>query len=234
MAELQQHFDKEMMVRDIVLRFPKSADYFRSRKIDFCCGGNRPLQEAAEEGKLSIELLLSDLKELAANHPQIEESEDWTNVRSELLIEHIVRKHHQYLRDELPEIQKGVTKVARVHGDSEEHLIEMERLFGLLRKELLEHIEKEEAQVFPKMINWELGQEQIVLEKLRSAIHELEDEHTTAGDILKSLRELTNDYQPPAHACTTYRTTYARLEELEGMTFMHVHLENNILFPRYL
>ncbi|MNN49428.1 Iron-sulfur cluster repair protein ScdA [compost metagenome] len=104
----------------------------------------------------------------------------------------------------------------------------------MLRSELLEHIEKEEAQVFPKMINWELGQEQIVLEKLKSAIHELEDEHTTAGDILKSLRELTQDFLPPAHACTTYRTTYARLAELEGMTFMHVHLENNILFPRYL
>ncbi|MNI24102.1 Iron-sulfur cluster repair protein ScdA [compost metagenome] len=234
MAELQQHFDKDMMVRDIVLRFPKSADFFRNRKIDFCCGGNRPLQEAAEEGSLSIEQLLSDLTELAANHPQIEESEDWTKVKSEELIEHIVRKHHQYLREELPEIQKSVTKVARVHGGSEEHLLEMERLFGLLRNELLEHIEKEEAQVFPKMINWGLGQEQIVLEKLRSAIHELEDEHTTAGDILKSLRELTNDYLSPAHACTTYRTTYARLEELEGMTFMHVHLENNILFPRYL
>ncbi|GJM68767.1 hypothetical protein HMSSN036_09830 [Paenibacillus macerans] len=72
-----------------------------------------------------------------------------------------------------------------------------------------------------------------VLEKLQSAIAELESEHDAAGDILKQLRELTDDFQPPGHACTTYRLTYSRLEELEAMTFTHVHLENNILFPRY-
>lgn len=234
MTELQHSFDKDMMVRDIVLRFPKAADYFRNRKIDFCCGGNRPLEAAAVEASISIDELLHDLAELAANHPPIEESDNWTEAPSAGLIEHVVGKHHGYLRQELPEIQKGVTKVARVHGDSDQHLLEIERLFGMLRKELLEHIEKEEDLVFPKMLLWELGQEQFVLDKLRSSIHELEDEHDTAGDLLKGIRQLTNNFEAPEHACTTYRTTYARLEELEGMTFNHVHLENNILFPRYL
>ncbi|MDN4067332.1 iron-sulfur cluster repair di-iron protein [Paenibacillus sp. FSL R5-0407] len=226
-------FDKKSLVRDIVLEFPKSADYFRRRKIDFCCGGNRPLQEAAKERNLEVDELLSDLAKLAVDHPNAEERDSWTDADSQTLIGHIVNKHHAYLREELPELHKSVIKVSRVHGGHDPHLVEVEQLYGQLRNELLEHTAKEEAEVFPKMINWELGQEQEVLNKMLAAITELEAEHDGAGKILKRLRDITGDFQPPAHACTTYRTTYARLEELEGMTFSHIHLENNILFPRY-
>ncbi|MDU4698481.1 MULTISPECIES: iron-sulfur cluster repair di-iron protein [Paenibacillus] len=227
------HFQLTDKVRDIVLRFPKAADYFRQQKIDFCCGGNRPLDEAAAERGISADPLLEDLNRMLAEHPHTSEGENWLNASSADLVGHIVGKHHRYLREELPEIQKYVTKVARVHGESDTHLLEVARLFGDLRRELLEHTDKEEAEVFPKMLNWEVGQEPEVLEKLQAAITELEAEHDGAGDILKQLRELTEDFQPPMHACTTYRLTYARLEELEGMTFTHVHLENNVLFPRY-
>ncbi|RCX23106.1 regulator of cell morphogenesis and NO signaling [Fontibacillus phaseoli] len=234
MTENKQGFAKDKLIRDIVLEFPKSADYFRRRKIDFCCGGNRPLEEAAAERNIAVEELLADLARLAAEYPSAEERESWIDADSKDLIGHIVNKHHAFLREELPELQKSVMKVSRVHGDHDPHLIEVAQLYGQLREELLEHTAKEEADVFPKMINWELGQEQEVLFKLRTAIHDLEAEHEGAGRILKRLREITGDFQPPAHACTTYRTTYARLEELEGMTFSHVHLENNILFPRYM
>ncbi|WP_410768215.1 iron-sulfur cluster repair di-iron protein [Fontibacillus sp. BL9] len=233
MTENKQGFAKDKLIRDIVLEFPKSADYFRRRKIDFCCGGNRPLEEAAVERNIEVEELLADLARLAAEHPSAEERESWIDADSEDLIGHIVNKHHAFLREELPELQKSVTKVSRVHGEHDPHLLEVAQLYGQLRDELLEHTAKEEAEVFPKMINWELGHEQQVLLKLRTAIDELEAEHEGAGHILKRLREITGDFQPPAHACTTYRTTYARLEELEGMTFSHIHLENNILFPRY-
>jgi regulator of cell morphogenesis and NO signaling len=234
MANAQLYFDKDDLVRDIVVRFPKSADYFRNRKVDFCCGGNRPLQEAAEEKGIDVNELLVDLAQLAADHPDKEEGDSLNGAKSGDLIEHIVNKHHRYLREELPELKKSVMKVARVHGDSGPHLIEVERLYGQLMSELLEHTEKEEAEVFPKMIQWELDRHDDTLSKLRSSIEELEAEHDAAGNILKKLRELTGDFVPPAHACTTYRMTYARLEELEGMTFTHVHLENNILFPRYM
>ncbi|GGH25432.1 iron-sulfur cluster repair di-iron protein [Paenibacillus segetis] len=234
MANAQLYFDKDDLVRDIVVRFPKSADYFRNRRVDFCCGGNRPLQEAAEEKGIDVNELLVDLAQLAADHPDKEEGDFLNGAKSGDLIEHIVNKHHRYLREELPELKKSVMKVARVHGDSGPHLIEVERLYGQLMSELLEHTEKEEAEVFPKMIQWELDRHDDTLSKLRSSIDELEAEHDAAGNILKKLRELTGDFVPPAHACTTYRMTYARLEELEGMTFTHVHLENNILFPRYM
>lgn len=233
MNHIQALFKEQDMVRDIVLRFPKSADYFRGRKIDFCCGGARPLGEAATERGIPVETLLTDLNRMAAEHPRAEEEQDWTKAESADLIGHIVNTHHRYLREELPEIQKYVTKVSRVHGDADTHLREVERLFGELRRELLEHTDKEEAEEFPKIILWEKSRDPEVLEKLQSAIAELESEHDAAGDILKQLRELTDDFQPPGHACTTYRLTYSRLEELEAMTFTHVHLENNILFPRY-
>ncbi|MGG6309758.1 iron-sulfur cluster repair di-iron protein [Paenibacillus macerans] len=233
MNSIQDPFQMTDKVRDIVLRFPKSADYFRSRKIDFCCGGNRPITEAADESGVSAEELLAELNCMMAEHPQTGEEQHWPNAESADLIEHIVGKHHRYLRDELPEIQKYVTKVSRVHGEHDPHLLEVARLFGELRRELLEHTDKEEAEVFPKMLNWESGRESEVLGKLQTNIAELESEHDGAGQILKRLRELTSDFAPPAHACTTYRLTYSRLEELEGMTFTHVHLENNILFPRY-
>ncbi|MCK8486174.1 iron-sulfur cluster repair di-iron protein [Paenibacillus sp. MBLB2552] len=220
-------------VRDIVLRFPKAADYFRQRKIDFCCGGNRPITEAAEESGVPAERLLDELNRMMAEHPHTTEGENWLQASSADLVKHIVGKHHRYLREELPEIQKYVTKVSRVHGEGDPHLLEVARLFGELRRELLEHTDKEEAEVFPKMLNWDAGREPEVLGKLQVAIADLESEHDGAGNILKQLRELTEDFQPPTHACTTYRLTYARLEELEGMTFTHVHLENNVLFPRY-
>lgn len=229
----QNEFQVTDRVRDIVLRFPKAADYFRQRKIDFCCGGNRPIAEAAEESGVPAELLLEELNRMLAEHPHTGGEEDWLHASSADLVKHIVDAHHRYLREELPEIQKNVTKVARVHGELDPHLLEVARLFGELRHELLEHTDKEEAEVFPKMLNWDAGREPEVLEKLQVAIANLETEHDGAGNILKRIRELTEDFQPPAHACTTYRLTYARLEELEGMTFTHVHLENNVLFPRY-
>lgn len=233
MGLANQLFSAEDFVRDIVIRFPKSSDYFRSRKIDFCCGGNRPLRQAIEEKGYLVEDVLGDLEKLASEHPEIEENDNFTLWNSCDLIAHIVNKHHAYLRQELPLIEQNVTRVYHVHGQEEEHLAEVYRLFGQLKADLLEHTEKEEAEVFPKMINWETGREPETLIKLQSSIHELEQEHDTAGAILKEIRVLTKDFTPPAHACTTYKITYSRLEELEAMTFQHVHLENNILFPRY-
>ncbi|GJM68768.1 hypothetical protein HMSSN036_09840 [Paenibacillus macerans] len=111
--------------------------------------------EAAAERGIPVETLLTDLNRMAAEHPRAEEEQDWTKAESADLIGHIVNTHHRYLREELPEIQKYVTKVSRVHGDADTHLREVERLFGELRRELLEHTDKEEAEEFPKIILWE-------------------------------------------------------------------------------
>ncbi|QUL58331.1 iron-sulfur cluster repair di-iron protein [Paenibacillus tritici] len=230
---MQSGFTSEAMVRDIVLQFPKAADYFKAKRIDFCCGGAKPLAEAAAEKGLDPEAMVQDLNKLQDEHPVLEEDTAWNEASSEELVNYIVNKHHRYLREELPLISQNVTKVFRVHGDDSPHLGEMHRLFNLLREELLQHTAKEEESEFPKMLAYTQNPSEEGLAELRGLLHNLEEEHDGAGEILRELRRVTNDYTPPAHACTTYRLTYARLEELEGMTFEHVHLENNILFLRY-
>ncbi|MNO19091.1 Iron-sulfur cluster repair protein ScdA [compost metagenome] len=233
MTETSVHFTGEAMVRDIVLQFPKAADYFKAQRIDFCCGGAKPLAEAATEKGLDTEAVLQDLNKLRAEHPVLEEDTAWNEASSEELVDYIVNKHHRYLREELPLIAQNVTKVFRVHGEDSPHLAEVYRLFHTLREELLEHTAKEEENEFPKMLAYEKNPTEDSLTELRGLLRTLEEEHDGAGDILRELRRVTDDFTPPEHACTTYRLTYARLEELEGMTFEHVHLENNILFLRY-
>lgn len=106
-------------------------------------------------------------------------------------------------------------------------------MFNALKEDLLQHTAKEEEDEFPKLLAYDANPSEEGLTTLREALIELESEHDTAGELLRQIRKITADFTPPAHACTTYRLTYARLEELESMTFEHVHLENNILFPRF-
>lgn len=230
---VQPGFTPDALVKDIVLQFPKAADYFKSKRIDFCCGGAKPLAEAAVERGLDQEMIISDLNKLFEEYPVPQEELAWNTAPSAELIDHIVSKHHHYLREELPLISQNVTKVYRVHGGDSPHLEELYSLFNTLKEDLLQHTAKEEEDEFPKLLAYDANPSEEGLTILREALIDLESEHDTAGDILRQIRKITDDFTPPAHACTTYRLTYARLEELESMTFEHVHLENNILFPRF-
>ncbi|MGJ7919562.1 iron-sulfur cluster repair di-iron protein [Neobacillus sp. LXY-4] len=227
-------FTETSLVRDIVNELPKSSDLFKSYRIDFCCGGNRPVAEAAAERNVNMETLMAELAEVyknSVNEPI--DLEVWTNTDSQTLINHVIDKYHRPLEEELSMLSPYVTKVARVHGDSHPELIRMHDLFYELKKELLEHTAKEEATVFPMLLKLAEA-EGAEREEMMKEIQELEKEHDHAGAILKELRDITSDFVPPIDACGTYRLVYKRLEMLEGETFMHVHLENNILFPRYL
>ncbi|ASA26413.1 iron-sulfur cluster repair di-iron protein [Paenibacillus donghaensis] len=226
-------FTAQALVKDIVLQFPKAADYFKAKRIDFCCGGAKPLSEAAEEKGLDTDSVLGDLHKLLEEYPVPEEDLFWNQAPSAELVEHIIGKHHRYLREELPQIAQNVTKVYRVHGEDSPHLAEMHSLFNSLKEELLTHTAKEEESIFPQLLAVAAEPNEQNLSELRASLTILEEEHDAAGDLLKKLREVTSDFTPPGHACTTYRLTYARLEELESMTFEHVHLENNVLFPRF-
>ena len=230
---VQAGFTPDALVRDIVLQFPKAADYFKAKRIDFCCGGAKPLAEVAAERDLDQELIIRDLNKLFEEYPVHQEEIASNTAPSEELIDLIINKHHRYLREELPLISQNVTKVYRVHGEDSPHLAELHSLFNTLREELLEHTAKEEADEFPKLLAYAANPSEEGLTAIRKSLTELESEHDGAGDILRKIRSITDDFTPPAHACTTYRLTYARLEELESMTFEHVHLENNILFPRF-
>lgn len=230
---MEQVFTEQSIIGEVVTKFPKAGDLFKSYRIDFCCGGNRPLIDAIHERNLSAEEVVSRLNELYYDMKERNEREiDWANASYSELIEHIINKHHRYLNEELPQLTPYVTKVLRVHGAEHKHLARIHTLFNQLKAELEQHTIKEETEAFPLILDYEKSPTAENLEKMKKLINELEDDHDGAGDIIKEIREITNDFTPPFGACGTYRLVYQRLEYLESDLFQHIHLENNILFPR--
>ncbi|UCZ51569.1 iron-sulfur cluster repair di-iron protein [Bacillus shivajii] len=225
---------RESKVRDIVIQIPRSDELFKNYKIDFCCGGNRPLHEAIAEKQLDETSILSALYSLEeeAKEMKAKDQQDWMSESYPALMEHIVRRHHGYLVEELPDLSFYVTKIFRVHGSSHPELEKLHRLFHQLKMELEQHMVKEEQMVFPAIRNYATSQSDADYNYALQRLNELEAEHEEAGSLLKEIRETTSDFTLPPGACTTYKMTFKRLEELESDMFQHVHLENNVLFPR--
>jgi regulator of cell morphogenesis and NO signaling len=227
-------FSHTSLVRDIVNEVPKTSDVFKKYRIDFCCGGNTPIQLAAAKQNVNLDELMNELADVCEKSDQSDNMDVWTNSTSEEIIQHVIEQYHRPLEEELTQLSPYVTKVSKVHGDNHPELLQVFKLFYELKKELLEHTAKEEATSFPHILTLENNPEIENKAEIIEAIRELEKEHDHAGSILKELREITGDFTPPLDACGTYRLVYKRLEMLEAHTFMHVHLENNILFPRYI
>ncbi|MEH7459543.1 iron-sulfur cluster repair di-iron protein [Bacillus sp. JJ1127] len=228
-------FTKTSIVGEIVTVFPQSSDLFKKYRIDFCCGGDKTIEVATQTKEISSDELLKILnQQYTLYKSNNNESTNWSEVNLSTLIDHIIEKHHRFIQEELPQLSPYVTKVFRVHGQTESHLSIVHRLFHELKLELEQHIMKEEALVFPLIKTYEQNptEENLVLAIER--LEELEQEHDKAGDLIKELRIITNDFTPPEHACRTYRMVYNRLEDFESDLFQHVHLENNILFKRLL
>lgn len=227
-------FTKETIISDIVTKVPQASDILKSYKIDFCCGGQRPLIEAILEKKVNETELLDKLNHLYEKAQHEDVLYHWDTESYTFIIDHIIHKHHAYLYQELPAISQFITKVFRVHGHHQSELSEVYTLFHQLKTELELHAVKEEQHIFPLIKEYENSRDNSSLQHLQENIEELESEHTSAGDILKKLREVTQDYILPEGACMTYQLTYRRLIDLESDLFQHIHLENNILFPRII
>lgn len=217
----------------IVNVFPKASDLFKIERIDFCCGGDVPLQKTFNDKAIDGEAILKQLNQdytdwQASGH----EAKDWSTVPLSEIIDHIVYQHHAYLQENLSPIGEFVNKILRVHGMHHPELKDLHRLYHAFKLEMEQHSIKEEQEVFPLIKKYESQPNEALLEKIRTANGGLEDEHDEAGNLLKAMRDVTNDFEPPVDACGTYRLTFSRLAELEEETFQHVHLENNILFKR--
>lgn len=226
-------FTAEHTPAEIVKVFPKASDLFKERRIDFCCGGDRPLATVFTEKNLEETVILSELNTAFESwSKEGHEITDWDAMPLSELVDHIVHKHHAYLIKELPALGEFVTKIFRVHGADHPHLKELHKLYNDFKVDMEEHMIKEENEVFPYIKEFEKNPSEDLAQKIHEANGGLEDEHESQGDILKRMREITNDFIPPAGACNSYRITYARLAELESDTFQHVHLENNVLFKR--
>jgi regulator of cell morphogenesis and NO signaling len=230
---MKKMFTEQSIIGEVVTIFPKASDLFKAYRIDFCCGGNRPLGEALKERNLDTEEILQQLNQLYEQSSD-KVDKDWSQASYSELVDHIVQKHHRYLAEELPQLSPYVTKVMRVHEAEHPHLLQVHTLFNQLKTELEQHTMKEENEVFPLIIQFENHPTIENYEKIKQIVEELMKEHDAAGDIIKEIRKVTSDFTLPEGACRTYQLVYNRLEALESDLFEHIHLENNILFPRIL
>ncbi|WP_088006804.1 iron-sulfur cluster repair di-iron protein [Indiicoccus explosivorum] len=224
-------FTLDTTVADIVRDVPQTGDLFRNLRIDFCCGGKIPLSEAAAGRGLDAEAVLVQVNEVADKQSAHEQKKPSSFEPAELIL-HIQDKYHSKIREELPLLAPYVTKLARVHGERYPYVNRVREIYLALKSELTDHTEDEDNNVFPLINNFFANPTEENREALKPHLEELESEHEAAGDLLKELRTITNGFQPPEDACGTHRLVIARLQELEGDTFEHIHLENNVLFER--
>lgn len=230
---IMQMITSKQSPAEVVRLFPKASDIFTLHHIDFCCGGKQSLKNVFTDQQLDEAAVLKELNDgYIAWKEAGDEAIDWMAKSYSEIIDEIMYNYHKKLKEELPLIDPLVTKIFHVHGVASPHLRRLYRLFQEFKMEMTEHSVKEEQEVFPLILQYEQQPSEALLQKIRIANGELEEEHDVTGDILKEMREITNDYTLPEHACDTYRVTYARLEQLEQETFAHVHLENNILFKK--
>jgi regulator of cell morphogenesis and NO signaling len=213
-------------VGHIAAEHPRSTRVFARLGIDFCCGGGRPLTEACAARGLDGASVAREIETELAR--EVDASPSWNQVDLRELIAHIETTFHRPLREELPRLEAMARKVHAAHGEKEpETLDELVRVVTGLRAELEDHMQKEEVILFP-LIRSGQGKD------VGAPVKVMEHEHEEAGDALRRIRELTDDYTVPEGACTTWRALWDGLRELEEDMHQHIHLENNVLFPRAL
>jgi regulator of cell morphogenesis and NO signaling len=227
----------EKTVREIALENPSSIRVFESLGIDYCCGGKRPLSDACTHANVSFSRVL-ELLEQASQNSQAPDAEAWRERPLRDLIAHIVGEHHGYVRRETPRIEALLAKVAAKHGPTHPEIAQIDQIFTAIGQELATHLLKEEQILFPYVDRME----QAVLAgdpvpaaffgTVKRPIASMVAEHDNAGAMLSQIRELSNGYTAPVGACPTFVALYRGLEEFERDLHHHVHLENNILFPR--
>jgi regulator of cell morphogenesis and NO signaling len=225
-------------VREVAIETPGATRVFEKLGIDYCCGGAKPLAEACRTAGVTVAELQRSLEQIeAASQPQAG-SKDWQAETVASLANYIKDKHHTFTREELDGLEPLLEKVCSVYGAKRPELYEIQALFGGLRRELLLHMLKEENILFPYVTHMEaairdrLPAPAAMFGTVRNPVRMMMTEHDGAGDVLRRIRRLSNDFNPPAEACVSYQTLYRRLEEFEQDLHQHIHLENNILFPR--
>ncbi len=210
---------------------PGAARVLERHQLDYCCGGRRTLEQACAERGLDPAVVLDALDALEPGT-----TADWTAMDPATLVDHIEATHHHYLHQELPRLAALVEKVVGVHGTRHLELRFVESTFRDLQLDLEPHLAKEERVLFPMIRELAAATSAPTFRcgSVANPIRMMRLEHDDAGDLLAHLRKVTNGYQPPADACASYQALYRGLAELEADTHLHVHKENNVLFPAVL
>ncbi|MCO5233350.1 MAG: iron-sulfur cluster repair di-iron protein [Chitinophagales bacterium] len=226
---------KETIVGDLVAQDYRAASVFKRREIDFCCNGNRSIDAVCQQMNISTEEVLNELNNTLQQ--QANGAIDYNSWPLDLLADYIEKKHHRYVETRSTEIIPYIEKIARVHGGRHPELIEVEQLFKASVGELAMHMKKEELVLFPyirKMVQAQSSKTDVSASfgTVQNPIRNMMHEHDTEGERFRKISQLTNNYTAPEDGCNTYRVTLSLLKEFEDDLHLHIHLENNILFPK--
>jgi iron-sulfur cluster repair di-iron protein len=230
----------DMTVRDVANEFPQSTRLFEKLKIDYCCGGNKTLAEGCVSAGVDVDAVIQMLAEETKLNSNDEDTLDFQNASLPQLITHILDTHHVFTKSEMDRLQLLADKVLHAHGGNHPELVHLDELLTRLCADLKPHMFKEEQVLFPYILAMTRAAEQhgavpfAPFGTINNPIRMMMREHDTAGDILRQLRAVTSDYKVPADACISYQTLYQALENFETDLHQHIHLENNILFPKAL
>ncbi|UKB85699.1 iron-sulfur cluster repair di-iron protein [Chryseobacterium sp. MEBOG06] len=222
-------------IGDIVAEDFRAAAVFKRYGIDFCCKGGRTIEEACSQKKLKPEKIYEELETLPENEGA---SIDFNSWPLDLLTDYIEKKHHRYVEDKTSVLQDFLDKLCKVHGDRHPELFEISTLFNDSAHDLAAHMKKEELILFPFVRNMMKAKlsgaalPQTVFGTVENPVHIMQHEHTVEGERFRKIAEITDEYLPPADACNTYKVAFAMLQDFENDLHKHIHLENNILFPK--
>ena len=218
------------------MQMPQATRVFEKFKIDYCCGGNTPLIEACARTGVTLE----EIEQMLEQNAAVKEDEvvDFNRMRLPTLIDHIIARHHIYTRNEMARLTALLIKVVSVHGENHPELRQVNTFFERLCADLTPHMFKEEQILFPCIVELEhaavhkWGAPFAPFGKIQYPVGMMTKEHDIAGQLLREIRQATSDYLVPPEVCISYRTLYEALEAFEQDLRQHIHLENNILFPR--
>jgi regulator of cell morphogenesis and NO signaling len=228
----------EKTVRELALENPAATRIFEKLGIDYCCGGNQSLEQACRSANLPIEQVLDSLEMAQQIMRAANKDHDWQRESLADLSAHIIETHHKYTREEIARLGPLFDKVCSVHGSNHPELLHIRASFRGLAQELMTHMMKEEMVLFPFIVRMEEAviQNEPVLPppfgSVQNPVSMMKHEHESAGNALRAMREASGGYSAPPDGCVSYQTLYKALADFEADLHQHIHLENNILFPR--
>lgn len=223
-------------VGEMVAKDYRTATVFKKYGIDFCCGGGISVEEACSKKNVNTEQIVKDLQNLEnQNSSRQNDYEKWD---LSFLADHIVNVHHKYVEENIPYLIEFSNKVAKVHGESNPEVIRINELIKASVDELVPHMKKEELILFPYIKNLEANKKKNEsapappFGTVENPVRAMMYEHDMVGNYFKEMEQISNNFTPPEHACNTYRVLYAKAKEFFDDLILHIHLENNILFPK--
>ena len=219
-------------IGEIVANDFRTAAVFKNNRIDFCCGGKRSLADTCQELGIDQQKVEEELKGIGKTPPN--PAQDYRSWSPGFLCDFIVNTHHQYVLKTLPDLVIYTKKIAQVHGEHHPELLEVAALFAKINEELLQHLKNEEQILFPAIKHAIANNDSASKTVIVSEIGRMVEEHDFAGGAMDRINQITNHYQLPEDSCGTYQVAFKLLEQFEDDLHIHVHLENNILYPAAL